>query len=147
MFLHSTQRNKGRKIVGRTVEWTRLLTPFTQMMTLEVARESWYAQEDPWAEIQRNELSVDFLNLTISDHGLILPSVPVAPVNTYIAAQVRESTPARRRPTAAPQGRQPTPANAIAAPLIPIAAPHIHGPTAVPHVREPTPADAIAAAP
>jgi hypothetical protein len=53
--------------------------------------EDFYLQEEPQAGTQHNELSVDFFNLTISDHGLILPSVPVAP---FTAPVVCESTPA-----------------------------------------------------
>jgi len=77
--------------------------------------DSWYVQDDP--EIQTNELTVDFLNLTISDHGLIPPCVPalqvcestpqpsivtiiglapchLTPVNSVIAPHICESTPA-----------------------------------------------------
>jgi hypothetical protein len=124
-----------------------------------------YLQDEPQAGTQRNELSVDFFNLTISDHDLILPSVPVA---QFTAPMVREFTPAFnmvaphvRGPAAASQIHaniphpsitaslfqepttihEPIPANAFAVPcglIFSHAAPHIHEPTAV---HEPAPAN------
>jgi hypothetical protein len=135
---------------------------------------SWYVQEEPQAEVQPNKLSVNFLNFTISNDGL-MPSVPV---DTFTASHVRESTPALRRPTEAPHVNQPTskataaphihrqtaaphiyqltPATAFTLPLIPTdsipplisvatAAPCNHGPTAAPHVYRPTPSTAFTA--
>jgi hypothetical protein len=126
---------------------------------------SWYVQDEPdiqhdepeiqydEPEIQRDKLSIDFFNLTLSDHGLIAPSIPVAPENTIVAAQVHESTPppgmvAPRIRYAntiiAPHIHQSTHAPSIAALRIrePMREP-IHTNTIASQVRESTPAPTI----
>ena len=111
----------------------------------EFGGDSWYGQDGPDPHHPDN-LSIDFVNFTISEHT----SVPVAaPANAIAAPQVREPTPANA--IIAPRVRESTPANAIAPrvrepmPANAVAVPQVNAAnTITPRVREPTPMNAIA---
>ena len=107
------------------------------------AEDDFYVQDElpvikTTASNQR-DLSVDFLNLTISDHGLIPPSVPVAPANTIAAPYLHESTPAAtRRVTFQSESRVHESSRFCDIPAI--AAPRVHESTPAPTLIAPVPA-------